>query len=789
MARIGGSNGRGDQLCKCKSPQDHQARISCDVGYRSCNSSSFAMPQRSATLLGTLESCPGMSHIIYSYLRRDDLRACRLVCKRVRSVMDGNIKYVTIHLRQASTVEDNIELFARSSIRSTSLSLSRPYGPGSAEVASELSSALSAPSHEPLAALQAVRELHLGILQVPLHLSMHSCFCTAQAGRAAAHQRPDKLEAGHCKVTHTSAVWQVLAIDATCAFLQVDESCLAACTQLTRLECPNSFPGLSQLTQLRRVGMHEINSLSAVTVLASLPHLDHLRLGSWVSPDQLGSSQPFIFPSLTCLEFVSVNASFLAAMGCPKLLHLGINEEYEDGALGLVVDSAPGLRACAEGILQHCSYVHLTRKPGVTLTDVLEALAPWQPSAAALSSSCEGMGLMLDGEKQISASHLELLPTDLQELSFTSSYEVGHGQLRLDVSLAVCLRVSAMLPKAGVGAQAEDLVRCRLGGVREVDAQDPTGPGPKLGPGSRGFVQSVAITVDCSYCLCLQVDESSLAACTQLTRLQCGHSFPGLSQLTQLQHVSLHTINSLSTIMELNTLPYLAHLELGSCVSTDQLGSSQRFLFPSLTFLKVSSINASLLAALDCPQLQRLVFRTGSDACKCLCVDSVPSLYACVGSLLKHCGYVRLKCGPGVTLTNVLEALAPWQPSAAALSSTCEGMGLMLDGEKQINASHLELLPPGLQILSFMGCTLLPDALHPVATRLTQLKILQLQKASKCSEEDLQLLAGHSVQGRMLTVQLDTSYTAEFAASLQCLSDKAGRWSGRPGPRFMVSNH
>ncbi|GFH08917.1 hypothetical protein HaLaN_03961 [Haematococcus lacustris] len=287
----------------------------------------------------------------------------------------------------------------------------------------------------------------------------------------------------------------------------------------------------------------------------------------------------------------------------------------------------------------------------------------------------------------------------------------------------------------------------------------------------------------------VEVDESSLAACTQLTSLETPNSFPGLSQLTQLQHVSLHTINSLSTILELNTLPYLARLELGSCISTEQLGSSQRFLFPSLTVLKVLSINASLLAALDCPQLQRLVFRTGSDAYKCLCVDSVPSLHACVGSLLKHCGYVRLKCGPGVTLTNVLEALAPWQPSTAAISSRSEGMGLMLDGEKQINASHLELLPPGLQILSFTGCTLLPDALHPVATRLTQLRILQLQKASKCSEEDLQLLAGHSVQGRMLTVQLDTSYTAEFVASLQCLSDKAGRWSGRPGPRFMVSNH
>ncbi|KAJ9520901.1 hypothetical protein QJQ45_014095 [Haematococcus lacustris] len=86
------------------------------------------------------------------------------------------------------------------------------------------------------------------------------------------------------------------------------------------------------------------------------------------------------------------------------------------------------------------------------------------------------------------------------------------------------------------------------------------------------------------------------------------------------------------------------------------------------------------------------------------------------------------------------------------------------------------------------GCTLLPGALHPVATRLTQLQMMQLQDASDCSEEDLQLLACHSVQGRRLTVQLDTSYTAEFVASLKCLSDMAGRWSGRPGPRFRVSN-
>ncbi|GFH30945.1 hypothetical protein HaLaN_29884 [Haematococcus lacustris] len=58
-------------------------------------------------------------------------------------------------------------------------------------------------------------------------------------------------------------------------------------------------------------------------------------------------------------------------------------------------------------------------------------------------------------------------------------------------------------------------------------------------------------------------------------------------------------------------------------------------------------------------------------------------------------------------------------------------MGLRLDGEKQISPSHLELLPTGLHNLMFTGCTLLPGALHPVATRLTQLKELQLEDDSE----------------------------------------------------------
>ncbi|GFH07301.1 hypothetical protein HaLaN_02083, partial [Haematococcus lacustris] len=41
-----------------------------------------------------------------------------------------------------------------------------------------------------------------------------------------------------------------------------------------------------------------------------------------------------------------------------------------------------------------------------------------------------------------------------------------------------CLHIThrAVAIRGDCGAQAEDLVGCRLGGVREVDAQDPAGP-------------------------------------------------------------------------------------------------------------------------------------------------------------------------------------------------------------------------------------------------------------------------------------------------------------------------
>ncbi|KAL6752259.1 hypothetical protein V8C86DRAFT_3141332 [Haematococcus lacustris] len=249
--------------------------------------------------------------------------------------------------------------------------------------------------------------------------------------------------------------------------------------------------------------------------------------------------------------------------------------------------------------------------------------------------------------------------------------------------------------------------------------------------------------------------------------------------------VGMHDINSLSAVTDLASLPHLAHLKLGSCVSTDQLGSSQRFMFPSLTCLEFVSVNASFLAAMDCPKLQHLgIDEDCEEEAYGLVVDSAPGLRACAEGIFQHCRYVHLTRKPGVTLTAALKALAPWQPSAAALSSRSEGMGLMLDGEKKISASHLELLPTGLQELSFMCCKLLPGALFPVATRFTQLRHLALAYGCSCVDEDLQRLASHAVQGDRLTVSLSTNVTAEFARALQRLSHSACLWGGGHGPKF-----
>ncbi|GFH30266.1 hypothetical protein HaLaN_29084, partial [Haematococcus lacustris] len=134
-----------------------------------------------------------------------------------------------ISLLQAGSVKDELLRLSRSTLRPATLVLRGPRGAGSAEVANELSSGLSGATPELLEVLRAIKGLNLVSFDVPLHLS------------------------------------------------DVDEMSLAACTQLTELRCINSFPGLSQLTQLRRLSIDSsIDSLPVLSQLAFLPHLAHL---------------------------------------------------------------------------------------------------------------------------------------------------------------------------------------------------------------------------------------------------------------------------------------------------------------------------------------------------------------------------------------------------------------------------------------------------------------------------------------------------------------------------------
>ncbi|GFH25213.1 hypothetical protein HaLaN_23142 [Haematococcus lacustris] len=216
------------------------------------------------------------------------------------------------------------------------------------------------------------------------------------------------------------------------------------------------------------------------------------------------------------------------------------------------------------------------------------------------------------------------------------------------------------------------------------------------------------------------VDEISLASCTQLMELCCINSFPGLSQLTQLRKLSIE-------------------------ISIDSL---------SLQLLQLS------------PHLR---------------VDSAASLHTCAAGILQHCCHIGiLTPGHGVTLAAMLAALAPWQPSAAALAAG-DWQLRFKPGKEPVSASHLELLPAGLQSLFLRDCTLLPGALLPVATRLTRLKELFVT-LRRCEVEDLELLASHAVQGSQLDIKV---YSAgplpwqfeETLRALQRRSSLAGQHS------------
>ncbi|KAJ9520503.1 hypothetical protein QJQ45_000260 [Haematococcus lacustris] len=250
-----------------------------------------------------------------------------------------------------------------------------------------------------------------------------------------------------------------------------------------------------------------------------------------------------------------------------------------------------------------------------------------------------------------------------------------------------------------------------------------------------------------------QVNEGSLAACTQLTELINATWFPALTQLIQLLQLGVVRDLSSDSLPLLATLPQLADLRLNSC-PLQPSSQLSRFLFQHLTSLTVTSIHSRDLAALDCPQLQTLSVHQ-------LEVDCAASLRAWASGILQHCSSIHVlitynhgkefkaaaagagvrQLGPPPSTSVLLEALAPWQPRSGKAIEML-GLGHLSDATREA----LEWLPVNIKYLTFESCHLLPGALSSVATRLTQLTCLDLT-SSPVALAELQLLAARAQQG------------------------------------------
>ncbi|KAL6753011.1 hypothetical protein V8C86DRAFT_2736602, partial [Haematococcus lacustris] len=394
-------------------------------------------------LVEALTRCPNVALILYKCLSLADRCACRGVCHGFRTAINGSVTTLEIALSRPSSVEDELLRLARcyGSLRPTILKLNATSAPGSATLASELSSALSVPTPELLGVLRSIKRLELASFVVPLHLSavltaclpqleslvVMSCWLDPRACRP--WQRLERLtklifgfvlllsvQNGIAASTGLNLQGLQLIKGLRCirfARSMIDESCLAGCTQLTELRCPSSFPGLLQLTQLRSLCIsRSIKQPAIVSQLATLPNLTYLELTKLdITQDQLGQSQHFLFPSLCEITLPRVTTSLIAALDCPKLTKLAL--------VSLHVDSVACLLVCTTGILQHCvlaAALDLVPDQDLDLTAMLRALGAWQPSAAARSIGRWALQLSLDAAT-VGASHLEHLPAGLQALA------------------------------------------------------------------------------------------------------------------------------------------------------------------------------------------------------------------------------------------------------------------------------------------------------------------------------------------------------------------------------------
>ncbi|KAJ9520504.1 hypothetical protein QJQ45_000259 [Haematococcus lacustris] len=241
--------------------------------------------------------------------------------------------------------------------------------------------------------------------------------------------RPSKLYLWNYSSTQTTLFLAALAAREVVPVLhEVGEGSLAACTQLTALVNSRWFPALTQLTQLQH--LEDVVNLTSdsLPLLATLPQLADLRLQS--CPLQPSSQlSRFLFQHLTSLTVKSIHSRDLAALDCPQLQTLTLSE--------LLVDSAASLRACATGILQHCSSIYklITYNhgnefkeaaagaevrqlgPPPSASALLEALAPWQPRSGGAIEELELWHL-----PDVTREALEWLPVNIKSLTFESCH-------------------------------------------------------------------------------------------------------------------------------------------------------------------------------------------------------------------------------------------------------------------------------------------------------------------------------------------------------------------------------
>ncbi|KAJ9520518.1 hypothetical protein QJQ45_000264 [Haematococcus lacustris] len=235
--------------------------------------------------------------------------AMRLVCKQLRAAIDDAVNSLDIALNDSDDPDEVLQRLARTSLRPSELYL----------------------EHHPGIMCRAWQRLP--------HLSSLTLRLTAASGAAAATPGLKGLE----------HITSLRSLDLNFTTDMVDEGSLSACTQLTALCGCRWFPALTQLTQLQHLEDVQDLSSNSLPLLATLPQLADLRLNS--CPLQPSSQlSRFLFQHLTSLTVDSILSRDLAALDCPQLQTLTLSE--------LLVDSAANLRACASGILQHCSSIY-----------------------------------------------------------------------------------------------------------------------------------------------------------------------------------------------------------------------------------------------------------------------------------------------------------------------------------------------------------------------------------------------------------------------------------------------